>query len=99
MTFARMVRIHSTPDQRSAIEKLADNAYAISKDHPGFVSATYMINDAETEYASLTLWDSRENAEAAGAAIREKHGEVMMQVSASPPDIEVFEIYQAAGSA
>ena len=99
MTFARMVRIHSTPDQRGAIETLADNAYAISKGHPGFISATYMINEAETEYASLTVWESREKAEAAGAAIREKHGEVMMQVSTAPPDIEVFEIYQAADSA
>ena len=56
--------------QRAAFERLADRFAPIFKAQKGFKSVTFFEADAAAgEYGSFSLWDTREDAEAADAAL------------------------------
>jgi Antibiotic biosynthesis monooxygenase len=55
---------------RSEVEKLADRFAPIFRAQRGFKSVTFFEADAAAgEYGSLSLWDTREEAETADAAL------------------------------
>jgi heme-degrading monooxygenase HmoA len=56
--------------KRSEVEKLADRFTPIFKAQRGFKSVTFFEADAAAgEYGSFSLWETREDAEAADAAL------------------------------
>jgi heme-degrading monooxygenase HmoA len=56
--------------QRAAFERLADRFAPIFRARQGFQSVTFFEADAAAgEYGSFSLWDTREDAEAADAAL------------------------------
>jgi heme-degrading monooxygenase HmoA len=56
--------------QRAVFERLADQFAPIFRDQKGFKSVTFFEADAASgEYGSFSLWDTREDAEAADAAL------------------------------
>lgn len=92
---ARLVTLTVGPAQRDAMTALADASYNLAKSLPGFVSATYFIFDeTKGSYGSMTVWQSRAEAEAAGEKLgqwlQEKAGAKMT----APPEIRRAEVYQ-----
>ena len=56
--------------QRAEFERLADQFAPIFRAQKGFKSVTFFEADAAAgEYGSFSLWDTREDAEAADAAL------------------------------
>jgi heme-degrading monooxygenase HmoA len=92
--FARYFSFKSTAENRRAIELLADEIFGYTKSLNGFVSATYLVSNDDTEYGSFTLWQSREDAEAAGASIREKVMPKLEGIVTGPPVSQVMEVYE-----
>ena len=92
---ARLVTLTVGPGQRDAMVALADASYNLTKSLPGFVSSTYFIFD-ETRgiYGSMTVWQSKAEAEAAGEKLRpwlqEKAGAIMT----APLEVRHAEVYQ-----
>ena len=92
--YARHFTFKSSAQHRQAIENMADRIYEFTKTLSGFVSATYLVSDDETEYGSLTIWQSKEQAEEAGAAIREKIMPELEGMVTAPPEINVMMVYE-----
>ncbi|MCB1775565.1 MAG: antibiotic biosynthesis monooxygenase [Gammaproteobacteria bacterium] len=92
--YARLFSFRSTPDNREAIEAMADGLYAFTKSLDGFVSATYMVSEDEQDYSSLTVWETREAAMNAGESIRQKSSSMLAQFVTVPPETVVNEVYE-----
>jgi heme-degrading monooxygenase HmoA len=92
--YARVLVLKAAPSKRAEVEALADQAFAIMKSLPGFISVHFVISAAEDKYGSFSLWESQETALAAGESIKSKIAGAMEDVLSAPPTIEVFEVYK-----
>jgi heme-degrading monooxygenase HmoA len=75
--------------QRAEFERLADRFAPIFRAQKGFKSVTFFEADATTgEYGSFSLWDTREDAEAADTALmpqlRQAVGGAGLQMQGTP---------------
>lgn len=95
--FARVFSFQSVPQKRPAIEAMADNMYAFVKTLDGFISATYMVSGDERHYSSVTLWQTKEDAIAAGDAIRERSATALEDLLTAPPEMTINEVYEPKG--
>ena len=93
--YARYFTFKSKPEMRRTIEEMADSIFRYTKTLNGFVSATYTVSEDQTEYGSFTVWRSKEDAETAGAAIREMVMPKLEGVATAPPEIKILEVYEA----
>lgn len=63
----------------------------------GFKSLT-MFSDYETgEYGGLSVWETKEDAEAAKAALAAKMQRALGDMVKGPPTMRVLEVYEAKG--
>ena len=92
--YARHFSFQSGPQHRAAIEQMADGMYAFIKTLDGFLSVTYYVSEDQTTYGSFSVWDSKEHAEQAGAALGEKLGNLLGDKASSPPEVVMMEVYQ-----
>jgi heme-degrading monooxygenase HmoA len=67
--YARFSVVSVGPGMRPRMEALADQLASRFQSLPGFRSVTFLMDDATGDYGSFSLWDSREAAEAASAAV------------------------------
>ena len=67
--YARLSVISMGPGARPQMEELADRLAPRFKGLKGFRGVTFLVDEATGDYGSFSLWDSREDAEAASAAI------------------------------
>ena len=82
------------PGMRSAGEKSADQAFSLVKTLKGFKSVTFFGDTEIGEYHTLTIWDTKENAESATAIIGSKTQELMGSILKAPPTRKIFEVYE-----
>jgi heme-degrading monooxygenase HmoA len=66
---ARFSVISAGPGMRSRMEELADRLATRLRNLKGFRGVTFLMDDATGDYGSFSLWESREDAEAANAAV------------------------------
>lgn len=92
--YARHFRFKTNPENRRLVEEMADKIYSHTKFLKGFVSATYTVSEDETEYGSFTVWQSKEDVEAAGASIREKVMPRLEEILTAPPEVSMMEVYE-----
>ncbi len=92
--YARSFVFKSTSKHRGAIEEMADGIYGFTKTLKGFVSATYTVSEDATEYASFTVWQTKEDAEAAGVSIRERVMPKLEGIVTGPPEIKGMQVYE-----
>ncbi|MDH3375967.1 MAG: hypothetical protein OEQ39_03245 [Gammaproteobacteria bacterium] len=92
--YARNFTFKTIAENRKIIEELADEIFSYTKSLQGFVSATYTVSEDETEYGSFTIWETKEDAIAAGASIREKVMPRLEGIVTAPPVISVMEVYE-----
>jgi heme-degrading monooxygenase HmoA len=82
-------------ENRQTAEKMADQADPAFKSMKGFVSAFYLGDDAVGEYISFSVWKSKEDAEAARAAIAPRMDQVVRDLDKAPAARRLFEVYEA----
>jgi heme-degrading monooxygenase HmoA len=92
--YVRLLTMNLDPTDRAVAESLADAAAKLYRASPGFRSGTWFVNEAATEYGSLSVWDSKEALDAASAKaqplIKEKLGARLK----NPPAVATFELYE-----
>ncbi len=92
--YASLSKIKISPDMRSTAEKIADQGYTDIKILKGFNSATFFGDVATGEYASLSLWESKEDAEAAAAVMAPKVEQAVIGIAKAPPSRRLYEVYE-----
>lgn len=88
--YARFSVISTGPRMRPKMEKLADRLAAQLKTTNGFRSITFVMDEASGDYGSFSVWDSREAAEAANAAINARVAK-LFEGMLTPWIFEVYE--------
>jgi len=92
--YAQWVMFTLGPGTRSTAEKLADQFAPVLRTLKGFKSVTFIGDDSVGEYASLSLWESKEDAEAAAAATGPRLEEALSGIVKGPPTRRLFEVYE-----
>ncbi len=67
--YAQLVMLSLGSGTRSTAEKLADQFAPALRSLKGFKRVTFLGDETVGEYGSLSLWESKEDAEAAGAVM------------------------------
>ena len=60
----------------------------------GFKRVTFFGDETVGEYGSLSLWESKEDAEAAAAVIGPKLQQAVSGIAKEPPTRRFFEVYE-----
>ena len=92
--YASLVMFRLGPGMRSAAEKIADQSAPALKTLKGFRGVTFLGNVTVSQYSSLSLWDSKEDAEAASAAMAPKLEQAVSSIAKEPPTRQIFEVYE-----
>ena len=92
--YAQLSMITLGPGTRSAAEKLADQFAPALKTLKGFKRVTFLGDEIVGEYGSLSLWESKEDAEAAGAVIGPQVEQAVSSIVKEPPTRRFFEVYE-----
>lgn len=93
--YARLVTFNIGPGQRDMATGMADEAFAMVKPMKGFVSATYfIIDEGAGEYGSVTTWQSRADAAAAGEILLPWMMQKVGDKLTAPPVSRHAEVYE-----
>ena len=82
------------PGMRSTAEKLADQFAPALRALKGFKRVTFLSDETVGEYASLSVWESKEDAEAAAAVIGPQLEQAVSGIVKGPPTRRFFEVYE-----
>ena len=88
--YARFSVIAVGPGMRSRMEDLADRLAAVFRAQAGFRGVTFLVDEQAGEYGSFSLWETREDAEAASAAISPRVAKIFKGML-TPWILEVYE--------
>ena len=91
---ARLLLMDFGTGIRSSGEKIADQFAGIYKTMKGFKDSTFFVNYETGECGTLSLWESKEDCEAAAAIMRPKLMEAAGSILKGPPTAKMFEVYQ-----
>ena len=92
--YAQLVILHLGQGMRSTAEKLADQFAPVLKAQKGFKKITFFGDEAEGDYGSFSLWESKEDAEAEAEAIRPQLERAVSGIAKEPPTRRLFEVYE-----
>ena len=93
--YASLLMLTLGPGMRSTGEKLADQFAPALKTLKGFKRVTFLSDETVGEYASLTVWESKEDAEAAAAVTGPQLEQAVSGIVKSPPTRRFFEVYES----
>lgn len=93
--YASLSMITLGPGMRATGEKLADQFTPVLRAQKGFKGVTFFGDEAIGEYASLSLWESKEDAEDAAAVIAPQLEQAVSGIVKGPPTRRFFEVYEA----
>jgi heme-degrading monooxygenase HmoA len=92
--FARWILCSMRRGARSSVERVADRIAPLYRGREGFKGLMVLMGEITGEYAILTLWERREDAEAAGA-VPFPHGyEEFAALLQGPPTVRILEVYE-----
>lgn len=92
--YAQLVILHLGPGMRSTAEKLADQFAPVIEAQKGFKKITWFGDEAEGDYGTFSLWESREDAEAEAEAVRPQFEQAVSGIAKGPPTRRFFEVYE-----
>ena len=93
--YATLLTLTLGPGMRSAGEKLADQFAPALRTLKGFKGVTFFGDETTGEYGSLTLWETKEDAEAAAAVTGPKLEQAVSGIAKAPPTRRFFEVYES----
>ncbi len=93
--YASLVVVKLGPGMRSAAEKMADQFAPALRTLKGFKGVTFFADETTGEYGSLTLWETKEDAEAAAAVTGPKLEQAVSGIVKAPPTRRFFEVYES----
>jgi heme-degrading monooxygenase HmoA len=85
------------PGNREIAEKMGDEFSSALAGLKGFKSMTMIGDDSTGEYGGLTLWESKEDAEAALASTGPKMQEALSGIAKGEPKRGVYEVWKVTG--
>ena len=91
--YARLTTWRVGAENRPKLQRLADEVSRQLRGMGGFRSVTFLADDAAGEYCSLTVWDSREAAEAAQQAQADRMRQAVADLGAQP-EVRALEVYE-----
>jgi len=92
--YAQLVMLTLGPGTRSTAEKIADQFAPALRAMQGFKTITFFGDETTGDYGSLTLWETKEDAEAAAAVMRPKLEQAVSGIAKAPPTRRFFEVYE-----
>ena len=92
--YVRLVRFTLGQGARAAAEKLADEYIPAIKAHDGCSECLFITDDDAGEYGIVVIWDSKEHAGVAAAAIGPRLSKALAEVSDKPASMQLFEVYE-----
>jgi len=92
--YAQLVILHLGPGMRSTAEKLAEQFAPVLEAQKGFKKVTFFGDEAEGDYGSWSLWESKEDAEAEAEAVRPQLKQAVSGITKVPPTRRFFEVYE-----
>lgn len=92
--YANVVILNLGPGMRSFAEKLADQFALVHRGMKGFKNAIYLADETTGEYASVTLYESKQDAEASITANRPKLEQAIKDIVKVPPTVRTYEVYE-----
>jgi len=92
--YARLSIITIGPEMRSTAENIAEKSFSTLKTLKGFKSVTFFGDVTGGEYGSLSLWESKEDAEAATAVMGSKTEQAVSGIVKAPPTLRLYEVYE-----
>jgi len=92
--YAQLVMLTLGPGTRSTVKKIADQFAPALRAMQGFKTITFFGDETTGEYGSLTLWETKEDAEAAAAVMRPKLEQAVSGIAKAPPTRRFFEVYE-----
>ncbi len=95
--YARLIIMNVGPGQREFSEGLADKIAPAMRSLNGFKSATFMGDFETGEIGGMSVWETKEDAEAAGEAMGAMLREIVGDKLKGPPDAKVLEVYEPKG--
>ncbi len=93
--YASLLMLTLGPGMRSAGEKLADQFAPALRALKGFKRVTFLGDETVGEYGSLSLWESKEDVEAAAAVIGPQLEQAVSGIAKRPPTRHIFEVYES----
>lgn len=88
--YARFSVISAGPRMRPRMEALADRLAVSLEGLRGFKSVVFLMDEAAGDYGSFSLWESKEDAEAASASISPQVARIFKGML-TPWILEVYE--------
>ena len=95
--YAQLVMLKLGPGMRSTAEEMADQFAVAFKEFKGFKSVIFLGDETAGEYGSLTIWETKEDAEAASTVMRPKLEQAVSGIAKAPPTRQFFEVYEPKG--
>lgn len=92
--YARHFTFKATSSPRPEVEAIADQVFGFMKSLPGFISVHFLVSEDEQEYGTFSLWESKQNAESAGEALRENTKDALARLAVAPSTQQVLEVYK-----
>lgn len=92
--YARLLQFDLGPGQREFAEGRADVFAPVIAALKGHISTTFMADFDNGEVGTLTVWETFEDAEAAGAELAPWLQQALGDKLKGPPTIKILEIYQ-----
>jgi quinol monooxygenase YgiN len=93
--YARLVIFKVGPGERSTIEGLVNEFDALYRAQKGFRHVFILGDEASGEYGSFSVWESKEDADAANAVIAPQLQQALTGLLQSPPERWLFEVLEA----
>jgi len=95
MLYAELVTINLGPGMRETAEKVADALAPIYQTMTGYKGVTFFGDIEAGEYGSLSLWASKQDAEALSGAVKLRLNQVAGNIPKKGPSTRrIFKVYK-----
>ncbi|MEZ5450656.1 MAG: hypothetical protein R3E89_17365 [Thiolinea sp.] len=93
MSYARLILFTLDPGSRTFGEGIADQFAPALRSMPGFEQVSFFLDETSGEYGSLTVWASKDEADAANQLTMPRLQQALEGKLKAPPVIKEFEVY------
>lgn len=92
--YARLIMFTLGEGKRAFAEGMAKQFHTAMQGLKGFKDATYVADEVIGEYGVLSLWETKEDAESAGEAMRPGFQQALEGKVQGPPSMRVLEVFE-----